>query len=420
MYGMLYSITAYNVFCISTLAFIAQLESPPGWVYERERCALRKVLKGPGQWAKPEDLWHLKDAYGFAYSCKSLEWLAIASQLRVYLFDPALADERERRDLVSSTRKVLGCTDMLYTRGAWRDWFERCFILRLDDNYREFVTTTCTLETLESLMEERGRAPHGPGGQPGRATNNSFQGAAYELLCRKSSYDAEDRIRAKQKRWKLHEQPRHPHVDLRGKRGTPAWQAERTLHNLHELSSLVAPRVWSAVFSTIWNRWTTARRFQRRNTSDNVCVLQCSPTAEDSTEHYSRCSHAQQLAVRCLRLDPRSQVNLHTFNLCNPHITTQESLVASAVLIYSMYRATNYFRRRDIHTNAEIYEALRQWTREAVMGHGISSRILGNIWSRYRSNTPLFRQPRTHSYRAKRAAPSADTAAGSICKRQRM
>ena len=45
----------------------------------------------------------------------------------------------------------------------------------------------------------------------------------------------------------------------------------------------------SGGLSTIWNRWTAERRFQRRSSAANVCKLGCSSTAEDSIEHYCQC-----------------------------------------------------------------------------------------------------------------------------------
>jgi hypothetical protein len=269
--GMLYSMIAYNTFSISTLSYIAQLESPPGWVYERERLALRKVASGPGQWAKPEDLWHLKDAYGFAHSFKCLDWLSRAAQLRAYRWDPAFADKRGREEEAANLRQLLGCSSMPHTRVVWNDWFLRSFLLRLVDNYKWFSNHVCLVSHMECRIKEQVRDTQ----RTPPYVKLVFQRTAYDLLCQHAPYDAENRIRAKQERWQLCEDRHLRYVSLSGKRKTPAWQAERTLRNLHELSSLVTPRVWSAVFSTIWNRWTTARRFQQRESSNNVCALGC-------------------------------------------------------------------------------------------------------------------------------------------------
>ena len=89
------------------------------------------------------------------------------------------------------------------------------------------------------------------------------------------------RIRQKQARWHLHDSTRTPQPpDTSIQHNTPNWQANRTHHLLEHLSSLTSPRVRAAVFSTIWNRWCTRRRWQQRHKEENKCVLGCSPTAE--------------------------------------------------------------------------------------------------------------------------------------------
>jgi hypothetical protein len=155
----------------------------------------------------------------------------------------------------------------------------------------------------------------------------------------------------------------------------------------------VPPRVFSAVISTIFNRWTTARRFQQRDAVANRCVLGCAEGAEDSIEHYCRCPFTKQLGARWLGLDPSAQVNLHTFTLCNPHIATCEELVTSALLIYALYRATNHYRHSRDLLQPDVYNALRQWTREGALKHSNAVKILDNVWNPQRTLTPLPPMP---------------------------
>ena len=145
----------------------------------------------------------------------------------------------------------------------------------------------------------------------------------------------------------------------------------------------------SAVLGTIWNRWCTARRFQRRDSDTNTCVFRCSLSAEDSIEHYSQCPCTLRFASRFLRLDCRTQVNLHTFNLCNPRVSTQEELVVTAVLIYAIYRGANHYRYHTPGSPEEVHDALRQWALEGVMRHERSARIVRNLWATSRSHTAL-------------------------------
>ena len=73
----------YNIFAMSVLLYVAQLEVPPRWVLDGVEKPLSKVAKGPGGiaatgWASAEDLWTLKEAYGMHASFGNLEWMAKA------------------------------------------------------------------------------------------------------------------------------------------------------------------------------------------------------------------------------------------------------------------------------------------------------------------------------------------------------
>jgi hypothetical protein len=268
---------------------------------------------------------------------------------------------------------------MPYTKSVWRDWFDRSFLLRLHSNYKDVIASIGPLAEL--LKRYNGEAMN--------SNRRSFQRAVYDELLRKHQYDAEHRIRMVHKRWQLNKPQQHLQTKLDVRTSTPALQAELTLRNLRTLASLTTPRIWAAVFSTIWNRWCTARRFQQRHAKHNICTLGCSNTAEDSIEHYCRCPYTKELAARYLRLDPTTQVNLHAFNLCCPSITTQEDLVASAVMIYALYRATNHFRHRPEQPANDVFNALRQWAREGAMNNSQTTRSLINQWKSDFTRTPL-------------------------------
>ena len=54
--GLQYAATAYNIYVMSVLSFVAQLEEPPERILHAELHGLRRVARGPGNWAKPSDL----------------------------------------------------------------------------------------------------------------------------------------------------------------------------------------------------------------------------------------------------------------------------------------------------------------------------------------------------------------------------
>ena len=390
-HGLQYSALEYNCFVISVLSYTAQLEAPPHWVLALEGEVLRRMAPGPfNKWASSEDLWHLRDAFGFSISFKSLRWQTQAAQLRVYMCDPATEDKEQLQRTINDTRQLIACPEEPFTKAVWQDWIGRSFVLQLDDNRRQFTSTICS---VQQVMETAGRYGRSATASSTSETSKAFfQNAAYQEICSHQEYDPESRTRAKQQRWRLNK-VQLAHISLDARRSTPAWQAQKTLHNLHLLGSLTAPRVWAAAFSTLWNRWVTARRTDRRNSDVNKCVFKCSAEAEDSIEHYARCSFTKDLAIKFLHLNPATGVNLHTFMLCNPYIGTQEDLVASAVLVYAVYRGSNHYRHNPPRGPSSVHQVLRQFAREAVMGHKYSSAVVRAMWTPNRRLTSLPAMP---------------------------
>ena len=184
----------------------------------------------------------------------------------------------------------------------------------------------------------------------------------YQLISQHRSIHGTERIRQKIKRWQLHNHltpnipPNTPNRHL-----TPNWQAQRIAHLLEVLKSTTTPRVRAAVFGTLWNRWNTHRRWQRRHHKSNHCLFQCKSTAEDSIEHYCCCNTVKTAMRRFLKLDPFYFANIHTFTLSNTHIQDTETLTTIALLIYGTYTTTNqlrYDKQAQQHTNGECSYSL--------------------------------------------------------------
>ena len=97
---------------------------------------------------------------------------------------------------------------------------------------------------------------------------------------------------------------------------TPRHQASRAHSNFIALGPLVPPRVHCAVWGCIWNRWTTAARFQRRHQSR--CLLCGGEGSEDNITHYSRCRVVRRLMGTRLRLNAQVFSGMHAWVLCSP------------------------------------------------------------------------------------------------------
>ena len=84
--GMQYGALTYNVFALSTLLYVGQLEPIPEDVFRAERLNVVRMFPGPGNWLAPKDAWALQESFGLAKSAHALSIVASAAKLRVAYF----------------------------------------------------------------------------------------------------------------------------------------------------------------------------------------------------------------------------------------------------------------------------------------------------------------------------------------------
>ena len=335
------------------------------------------MAKGPGNWATPADLWRLHEAFGLTRSFTSLRLLAQAAQMRIRMWDSACRNVRTFRAKVSRLRSAIAAPSQLGPLRLWPDWFSRSFLLRLDDNHRNFTEKVCSTDKIEK--EILGQLTTTATAAQRQRLRTQYQRVSYRKLLHHQAPPPQFRVRDKLERWNLGDPCRHSHNSFEFKRCTPAWTSERCLHNLQQLHELVPPRVIAAAFSTVWDRWTTHRRFQKRDLPSNRCRLGCGGLAEDSLEHYANCSMIRQVAARFLNLKA-CQVNLHMFMFCCPTVTTAEDLTMGALLVYATYTATNNQRHHGPLDTLHLYDAMVQWVREGARGHSGATSVLQTRW----------------------------------------
>ena len=68
--GVFYNTSVYQAFLLPILSFVMQLEDVPGNLEEAFSKVLRLMAPGPGNWATPADLVHLKSSYFFPCSLR--------------------------------------------------------------------------------------------------------------------------------------------------------------------------------------------------------------------------------------------------------------------------------------------------------------------------------------------------------------
>ena len=390
--GMHYHTTAYNTFALSTLTYIAQLERPPIKTLTAEKEGLKKVITGPHAWIEPEDLWRLKECYGQSSSCKSLHHCTMAAQLRVHRWDPSCQHPHYRLN-VQDLQTALNQPRNDVNRLRWDAWYQRSFSLTLEDNAHHY---TKHIGPVEELIHKPARNNNDD--QHTQPTNpkQHFQRNAYNKLLQAEPYNPTARNRSKFIRWELQDPTKHPApLNTSCRHNTPAWQARRSLANLQLLTKLTPPRVCAAVLSTLWNRWCTHRRYQRRHWSSNRCLLGCGHTAEDAIEHYFHCTVTQNTLQRQLNLPPQLFANLHSGLLCNANITTTDQLTSIALLTYALYNTINYLRHHPNTPSDQIPDMITQQLREGAKHHPHATTVLDNRWNRQRQSQPLPSIPYT-------------------------
>ena len=158
--------------------------------------------------------------------------------------------------------------------------------------------------------------------------------------------------------------------------GLPLRTSRRALRRLAALRARCPPRVAAAALSTLWNRWCTARRFQRVGN----CVLGCGGR-EDSIEHYARCSRTRAFAASFLRPGFAAGEGPEMLMLTHGRLEDPDALVRAGVLVYAVYRTTERLRRAGGDGEQAVRQALQQAAREAVRGHPSATRLLDGAWT---------------------------------------
>ena len=139
---------------------------------------------------------------------------------------------------------------------------------------------------------------------------------------------------------------------------------------------LVPPRVCAAVLRTLWNGWTSHRRFGK---SSHCLLGRCGFCDEDSIEQYSVCPTIIRFARSCLHLTVQDHLpsasNFATLGLHQGKVP-ERILVLRAIMVYAAYRTTHLYRNIGPTDSDTAFDSLKQFSKEAARGHRGASEIL--------------------------------------------
>ena len=342
--------------------------------------ALRAFVCPPRRFARvahirTQDARFLKECYGQFSSFASVRTGAMAAQARV-LYAIGKLTHRDRGDpatilaQAAELRSQLKQTNHLDRLVVWDSWYKKSHCMTLYKNSDRLKKMGIVEKDILQAIAGKSTKPWSDVVM--ERQKKMFQRQTLQEIKKRMAPNPVERIRHKLERW---------HNIPYGLFGVPGIYSRKISKRLSKLRHLVNPRVAAAVFSTLWNRWCTARRYQKRNTDRNVCLLGCGGFAEDSIEHYARCKISNEFARRFLRIQVSMEHNLNTWLLNEQKLDDDRALTLVSLWIYSCYMTTNRYRH-DGQTDARTaVDAMYQACLQGTENHKASATILHNIWT---------------------------------------
>ena len=363
--GLHMSTIAYSIYVLPILSFVAQLSVPPPEAFDVEGKALRAIIPGPFQWILPQDLFRLGDLYGQGASFPSLKELALSAQKRVSIFENRSYGGLRLEDKHKEIRRCIQ-ENPLGRFVVWQNWFNNGPVQVLRKAGECLVDMGFSTNTLIDMAG----GPIREGEEPmvrHRRIRKSFQRTVRRAIAAQVFVDPVGRMRHK--------------LDRFGLPGWPGLTATRCLHALKVLHRDAPPRVGAAVLRTMFNGWTTARRFQR----SGPCLFRCNCFwHEDSIEHYAACPVTNEFGRRMLKLkaSPASTPlsNLVVFGM-NMASVDDLTILRRGIWVYAIYKTFCILSQAQADSSQEVLDTMGQCARDGVKGHATATWALDNVYA---------------------------------------
>ena len=376
MLGLHFATTVFNAYARSVLGFTAQVARITNKTNKAEEEGLRRAAPGPGVWATKEDLQHLH-CYGMPRSFNSLEAVAQAAKLRMCT----------NENVKNGGLKLSECVERISAAGRsltfpmraawWAEWRQGSLPNILSENKQEMAAKGISGQDVLQDLTAQLRGSHTEA-EAERRARKKLQKAICKKIQEAESYQTHYRVRHKLERWRLP--------------GLPRQTADRYEKHMLQVSRTAPPRVTAAVISTAWNRWCTARRFQARDSPANICQLGCGGDAEDSIEHYCRCSVITECHKAMLGIQPQWLLPLWigTHDKCK----NEDVRIRGAVGAYAAYKTTNMARHMGGITSEAAKRAFHQAVSDATAGSATLTKFFKKLHARRHEDQRSPKRPR--------------------------
>jgi hypothetical protein len=338
------------------------------------------MFPGPGNWITAEDLWSLKEGFGFAKSPQSLSLVARAAKFRAATlachFDCKFVDAHRLRRLgqdnifsrCHALNDAMIQSEFLDRIGTWAAWYRQNHCKVLVGNIQWLKSKGITSTSLYATITSNKAILSG---EDVCKIKKELQRYALRAIKDANAPKVVERIRNKVERWR---------GTAYGMSGLPGQYSRKIARRIIHLAKLVTPRVHAAAFTTLWNGWCTHRRFQRRHLDTNVCLFKCGGGAEDSLEHYCRCPVVLRVARHLLHFSYAAEAGLDLWTLNSSWLDIPGNLRGLALLVYGTYMAFNSIRYNKISDSQQAFHCIVQHCKQGAMGHAASMTHIDACW----------------------------------------
>jgi hypothetical protein len=117
--GLMHTMMFYRIFALPVLLYVGQFSEPPDTAFNAECAALRKLVKGPGNWIPMKALWNLDQLFHLPVSFPQLKLMALAVRMRVNLTEAPYA-RQQWEDFSNAEEETIYLWRIQWTHGSVR------------------------------------------------------------------------------------------------------------------------------------------------------------------------------------------------------------------------------------------------------------------------------------------------------------
>lgn len=342
--GVHHAIRIYNIYIITTLLFVAQVEALPEHLRDLEAQAFRRLAPGAGDWIAPWDLQRGHDL-GLSAELRPLRDTCFATMARLRARE-AETEPHYWVDRAVALRRALAASPHWDRLHVWEKWFKLHIPTVVENQWPTFSTR----RSGTSYGFQRPPSTLGRSRAPGKAFRRGYFAA---FVVNTGTMSRTAYVNDK--------------TDSKCPECPATWLVERS--GTSNVCGARLPRECRLQFSApFWNRWTTDTRMRSvRPGAPNRCLLGCNCPQSDKIEHYLRCPAIQQWMDTRLAMDLPDQTSLEEWMLTRP--LSRLRLQQLSVTMYCAYRLINHLRHTGGRSTPEYrIRFLKQMLHEAVRG----------------------------------------------------